>query len=65
MTMPPRWVTWAVFAAVALRLPEVDVPPGAGTAEKVAALFPGATDALLAMGTRMMDFVSSAIRRRS
>jgi NAD(P)-dependent dehydrogenase (short-subunit alcohol dehydrogenase family) len=65
MTMPPRWVTWAVFAAVALRLPEVDVPPGAGTAEKVAALFPGATDALLAMGTRMMDFVSSASRRRS
>ncbi len=65
MTMPPRWVTWAVFAAIALRLPEVDVPPGAGTAEKVAALFPGVTDALLAMGTRMMDFVSSASRKRS
>jgi NADP-dependent 3-hydroxy acid dehydrogenase YdfG len=65
MSMPPRWVTWAVFAAIALRLPEVDVPPGAGTAEKVAALFPGATDALLAMGTRMMDFVSSASRKRS
>jgi NADP-dependent 3-hydroxy acid dehydrogenase YdfG len=64
MTMPPRWVTWAVFAAIALRLPEVDVPPGAGTAEKVAALFPGVTDALLAMGTRMMDFVSSASRQR-
>ncbi len=60
MTMPPRWVTWAVFAAIALRLPEVDVPPGAGTAEKLAALFPGATDALLAMGTRMMEFVTSA-----
>ncbi|MET0153521.1 MAG: SDR family oxidoreductase [Candidatus Binatia bacterium] len=65
MTMPPRWVTWAVFAAIALRLPEVDVPPGAGTAEKVAALFPGVTDALLAMGTRMMDFVSAASRRQS
>ncbi len=62
-TMPARWVTWAVFAAIALRLPEVDVPPGAGTAEKVAALFPGATDALLAIGTRMMDLVSSASRR--
>ena len=63
MTMPPRWVTWAVFAAIALRLPEVDVPPGAGTAEKVASLFPGATDALLAIGTRMMDLVTSASRR--
>jgi NADP-dependent 3-hydroxy acid dehydrogenase YdfG len=65
VTIPPRWVTWAVFAAIALRLPEVAVPPGAGTAEKVAALFPGVTDALLAMGTRMMDLVSSASRRRS
>jgi NAD(P)-dependent dehydrogenase (short-subunit alcohol dehydrogenase family) len=65
MSMPPRWVTWAVFAAVALRLPEVDVPPGAGTAEKLAALFPGATDALLAMGTRMMAFVSAASKRSS
>jgi hypothetical protein len=61
--MPPRWVTWAVFAAIALRLPEVDVPPGAGTAEKLASLFPGATDALLAMGTRMMEFVSAASKR--
>jgi hypothetical protein len=61
--MPPRWVTWAVFAAIALRLPEVDVPPGAGTAEKVAALFPGAADALLAMGSRMMELVASASKR--
>jgi hypothetical protein len=44
-------------------LPEVDVPPGAATAEKLAALFPGATDALLAMGSRMMGFVTSAGRR--
>jgi NAD(P)-dependent dehydrogenase (short-subunit alcohol dehydrogenase family) len=65
MTMPPRWVTWAVFAAIALRLPEVDVPPGAGTAEKVAALFPGATDALLSIGSRMMELVTSATRRPS
>jgi uncharacterized protein len=63
LTMPPRWVTWAVFAAIALRLPEVDVPPGAGTAEKVAALFPGVTDALLSIGSRMMDLVTSASRR--
>ena len=41
------------------------VPPGAGTAEKLAALFPGATDALLAMGTRMMAFVSAASKRSS
>ena len=62
-TMPARWVTWAVFAAIALRLPEVDVPPGAGTAEKLASLFPGATDALLAMGSRMMEFVTAASKR--
>lgn len=63
MAMPPRWVTWAVFAALLLRLPEVDVPPGAGTAEKVAALFPGVTDALLGIGSRMMEFMTSVTRR--
>ncbi len=28
MAMPPRWVTWAVLAAAAFGLTEVDVPPG-------------------------------------
>ncbi len=47
MAMPPRWVTWAVLAAAAFGLTEVDVPPGAAVAEKLASLFPGVTDALL------------------
>jgi hypothetical protein len=54
--MPVQWVTWAVIAAVVLGLTEVDVPPGAAVAEKVAALFPGLTDAALAMGTRFAQW---------
>jgi uncharacterized protein len=53
--MPPRWVTWAVLAAAAFGLTEVDVPPGAAVAEKLASLFPGVTDAFLSVGTRMMQ----------
>jgi uncharacterized protein len=56
--MPVRWVTWAVIAAVTLRLTEVDVPPGAAVAEKLAALFPGATDAALAVGNRLWDWAA-------
>jgi NAD(P)-dependent dehydrogenase (short-subunit alcohol dehydrogenase family) len=52
--MPVRWVTWAVLAAAAFGLTEVDVPPGAAVGEKIAALFPGVTDAFLSMGSRMM-----------
>lgn len=55
MAMPPRWVTWAVLAAAAFGLTEVDVPPGAAVAEKLASLFPGVTDALLSVGTRLMQ----------
>src|SRR6266436_3705493 len=55
MAMPARWVTWAVLAAAAFGLTEVDVPPGAAVAEKLASLFPGVTDALLSVGTRMMQ----------
>jgi NAD(P)-dependent dehydrogenase (short-subunit alcohol dehydrogenase family) len=55
MAMPPRWVTWAVLAAAAFGLTEVDVPPGAAVAEKLASLFPGVTDALLSVGTRIMQ----------
>ena len=54
MAMPARWVTWAVLAAVAFGLTEVDVPPGAAVAEKLGALFPGVTDALLSVGTRIL-----------
>ncbi len=52
--MPVRWVTWAVLAAAAFGLAEVDVPPGAAIGEKIASLFPGVTDAVLSMGARMM-----------
>lgn len=53
--MPPRWVTWAVFAAVTLGLSEVDVPLGAATAEKLASLFPGVTGAMLGIGNKIME----------
>ena len=52
--MPVQWVTWAVLAATALGLTEVDVPPGAAVLEKLAALFPGVTDAFLSVGSAMM-----------
>jgi hypothetical protein len=52
--MPPQWVTWAVIAAVVLDLAEVDVPPGAAVAEKLAALFPGLTDSVIALGNSLM-----------
>jgi NAD(P)-dependent dehydrogenase (short-subunit alcohol dehydrogenase family) len=54
MAMPTRWVTWAVLAAAAFGLTEVDVPPGAAVVEKLASLFPGVTDTLLSVGTRIM-----------
>jgi len=52
--MPVRWVTWAVLAAAAFGLAEVDVPPGAAVGEKIASLFPGMTDAFLSVGSQMM-----------
>jgi short-subunit dehydrogenase len=55
--MPVRWVTWAVIAAVMLGLAEVDVPPGAAVAEKLASLFPGLTDAILALGTQLVEWL--------
>jgi NADP-dependent 3-hydroxy acid dehydrogenase YdfG len=53
--MPARWVTWAVLAAAAFGLTEVDVPPGSAVAEKLASLFPGVTDALLSVGSRLIQ----------
>src|SRR5262245_59361823 len=47
LNMPPSWVVWAIFAAARFRLTELSVPPGAGTFEKLAALAPGVSDALL------------------
>jgi uncharacterized protein len=59
MAMPARWVTWAVLAAAAFGLTEVDVPPGAAVVEKLASLFPGVTDALLSVGTRILKGAST------
>ena len=58
LAMPVQWVTWAVIAAVVLGLAEVDVPPGAVVMEKIAALFPSLTDAVLALGTRLFDWAT-------
>jgi NADP-dependent 3-hydroxy acid dehydrogenase YdfG len=55
--MPVRWVTWAVIAAVVLGLAEVDVPPGAAVAEKLASLFPGLTDAVIALGAQFVEWI--------
>jgi short-subunit dehydrogenase len=59
LAMPPQWVTWAVIAAIAMGLLEVDVPPGAVLAEKVAAFFPGLTDAAMVWGTEILKWFSS------
>ena len=56
--MPTQWVTWAVIAAVVFGLTEVDVPPGAVVMEKIAALFPSLTDAVLALGTHLFDWAT-------
>jgi uncharacterized protein len=56
--MPTRWVTWAVIAALTMRLTEVDVPPGVAVLEKLAALFPGVTDAALAISNRLFEWAA-------
>lgn len=47
LNMPPEWIAAAVALAVRFRLHEVSVPPGAALLEEIAALAPGATDALI------------------
>jgi uncharacterized protein len=64
VALPVRFVTWAVMAAAAFGLAEVDVPPGSGVVEKVASLFPGATDVFLGVGTRIVQRLSERIERR-
>jgi len=51
LTMPPSWVVWSIFLAIRFRLAEIAVPPGTALIEKLAALAPGATDALLRRAT--------------
>jgi NAD(P)-dependent dehydrogenase (short-subunit alcohol dehydrogenase family) len=61
LTMPPSWVVWSIFLAIRFRLAEIAVPPGTGLIEKLAALAPGATDALL---RRANDAARQLKRRR-
>lgn len=55
-SMPVQWVTWAVIAAIVFGLTEVDVPPGAAVAEKIAALMPGLADSVIAFANRLMQW---------
>jgi NAD(P)-dependent dehydrogenase (short-subunit alcohol dehydrogenase family) len=63
LNMPVAWVVWAIFAAVRFRLVEVAVPPGAAMVEKMAALAPGMTDALISWGTAAARWLAG--RRRA
>ena len=47
LTMPASWVVWSIFLAIRFKLTEIAVPPGSALVEKLAALAPGTTDALL------------------
>ncbi len=47
LNMPAEWVAAAIALAVRFRLREISVPPGAALMEKLGALMPGATDALI------------------
>jgi NADP-dependent 3-hydroxy acid dehydrogenase YdfG len=51
LTLPPSWVVRSIFIAIRFRLAEIGVPPGAALIEKLAALAPGTTDALLRRAT--------------
>jgi uncharacterized protein len=65
VAMPPQWVTWAVLAAIVFDLAEVDVPPGAAVAQKLAALYPGWSDALIALGNNLMRWSEPRPSRQS
>jgi len=62
LNMPPSWVVWSIFLAIRFRLAEIAVPPGSALIEKLAALAPGTTDALLRRAT---DAAQRLRRRRS
>jgi NAD(P)-dependent dehydrogenase (short-subunit alcohol dehydrogenase family) len=65
LNMPPSWVVWAVFAAVRFRLVEISVPPGAATLEKIAALAPGAADAVVHWAKSFMHWVGGPTNGKS
>jgi uncharacterized protein len=59
LVVPASWVASAVIAAIVWGLAEVDVPPGAGTPQKVAALFPNFSGPWYALGARMFDVINA------
>ena len=64
--IPASWVASAVIAAIVYGLAEVDVPPGAGTAMKLATLFPNLSEPWYALGSRVLEvfnFWSNAPRQ--
>lgn len=54
LAMPVSWVTWAIIAALMFGWSEIGVPPGAATMQKLSAFFPGTTDVMLNLGSRML-----------
>lgn len=65
LAMPPSWVVWSIFLAIRFRIAEIAVPPGTALVEKLAALAPGATDALLRRATDAARALSPRPARRS
>jgi NAD(P)-dependent dehydrogenase (short-subunit alcohol dehydrogenase family) len=61
LTMPASWVVWSIFLAIRFKLTEIAVPPGSALVEKLAALAPGTTDALL---RRASDAVRLLMRQQ-
>jgi len=55
LAMPVNWVTWAIIAVLMFGLSEIGVPPGASTMQKLSAFFPGTTDLMLNLGSRMLE----------
>jgi NAD(P)-dependent dehydrogenase (short-subunit alcohol dehydrogenase family) len=62
LTLPPSWVVWSIFLAIRFRLTEIAVPPGSALIEKLAALAPGTTDALLRRATDAARLVRRQLR---
>lgn len=64
LAMPPSWVVWSIFLAIRFRIAEIAVPPGTALVEKLAALAPGTTDALLRRATDAARALSPQPARR-
>jgi NAD(P)-dependent dehydrogenase (short-subunit alcohol dehydrogenase family) len=62
LTMPTSWVIWSIFLAIRFKLTEIAVPPGSALIEKLAALAPGTTDALLRRATDVARSMSDRSR---